>query len=203
MNTKAPCLSTEATSKIIILEFFTHCCINCVHSINELRQILAELKTERNQRLNQGGSHVACCHFKLISIHSPKFSREQDSESLRAFVEKMSMLHSAVVNDPNRTLWQNLGIFCWPTILVFGPNPSPKPNEFNLIFSLIGEGHGRELKTLLDISAQYLYEVLDLDCELLPAVEQLSTGQPKPTSKRTNSLYYPGIINYSYLLIWQ
>lgn len=115
------------------------------------------------------------------------------------------MGHSDVVNDPERTLWQKLDIFCWPTLLVFGPNPGPKSNELNLIFALIGEGHGKELKLLLDISAKYFDETNRLlpqnkihEAQSVPEgskiqrLDSQSNGINAQTQRRQDCLHYPG-----------
>ena len=191
-----PEFQMECQNSIVIFEFFTHCCINCVHSIEELRQVFSALKANRLKN-GKGTS----CDIKIISVHSPKFTREKDFKSIQNFVRRMKMDHSDVFNDPNCTLWSNLGISCWPTLLVFGPNPSPvtKSPEFdlnlNLLYAIMGEGHGKDLQFLLQTSLDYFDKTLQFRIlDKIAGGDNVEISRALEEETPQNNLKYPGIV---------
>lgn len=52
-------------------------------------------------------------------MHSAKFDNEKDSANILAAVQRYNITHP-VVNDADGTMWQKLGIPCWPTLLIIG-----------------------------------------------------------------------------------
>ena len=71
INTGGKALSlADLRGKIVLLDFWTFCCINCLHVIEELRPIEEEF------------------HDVLVTVgvHSPKFVHEADHEAVRAAV---------------------------------------------------------------------------------------------------------------------
>lgn len=132
------------------MEFFTHCCINCIHSIEDVREVHEEMQEvfSNTQEVSNG-----FLGMKVLSIHSPKFPREKDLESIKSFCKRMKMNHSDVVNDPQCILWNEFGVTCWPTLLIFGPNP--EGNGPNLLFNIMGEGHKEELMLIIRTAMDY------------------------------------------------
>nr|BBH88601.1 hypothetical protein KTC_33520 [Thermosporothrix sp. COM3] len=56
----------------------------------------------------------------VISIHSPKFPREQFTESVREAVLRYGITHP-VVNDRQMNLWQQYAVRAWPTLMFLDP----------------------------------------------------------------------------------
>jgi hypothetical protein len=52
-------------------------------------------------------------------VHSAKFDNEKDSANILAAIQRYNITHP-VVNDADGTMWQSLGIPCWPTLLIIG-----------------------------------------------------------------------------------
>lgn len=188
-----PILEEESANKIIILEFFTHCCINCIHSIEDVRQVYYNIvdKLKANPSAKK-------CGLKIISVHSPKFTREKESDSVRSFVKRNRMNHTDVVNDPNNSLWTQLSIFCWPTLLIFGPNNNHdnKTSKLNLLYTLVGEGHKEELQILLQNALEYFDSKLDssnIQKLLLNQTIEARTQIIDDPSNTDVALQFPGI----------
>ena len=53
-----------------------------------------------------------------------------------------------VVNDVKIELWERLGVTCWPTLVIISPN-------CQLLYYIIGEGHGAELQLFMEAAVQY------------------------------------------------
>ena len=56
----------------------------------------------------------------VISVHSPKFPREQYTDSVRDAVSRYGIDHP-VVNDRRMYLWQQYAVRAWPTLMFIDP----------------------------------------------------------------------------------
>ena len=127
LNTGGQQLDLEALrGKIVILDFWTFCCINCLHVLDELRP------------LEQQYSDV----LVTVGVHSPKFEHEADPEALAAAVERYE-IHHPVLDDPELVTWQAYGARAWPTLVVLDP-------EGYIVAHLSGEGHAQGLGSLIE-----------------------------------------------------
>uniref|UniRef100_A0A2A4K9P3 Thioredoxin domain-containing protein n=1 Tax=Heliothis virescens TaxID=7102 RepID=A0A2A4K9P3_HELVI len=116
-------LAQHCSDKIVILDFWTYCCINCYHVLPDLAHI------EKLHSVEKG--------VVVIGVHCAKFTNEKDSSNVLAAVQRYD-IHHPVVNDADSCMWDALGIKCWPTLLILGPGNKP-------LFVLTGEGHRDEL----------------------------------------------------------
>lgn len=73
----------------------------------------------------------------VVGVHSAKFPNEKVVQNIISAVLRYGITHP-VVNDADARLWQELEVSCWPTLVLLGPRG-------NLLFSLVGEGHGERL----------------------------------------------------------
>ncbi|HET7415074.1 MAG TPA: NHL domain-containing thioredoxin family protein [Arthrobacter sp.] len=112
--------------KVVLLDFWTFCCINCLHVLDELRP------------LEEKYSDV----LVTVGVHSPKFEHEADPEALAAAVERYE-IHHPVLDDPELTTWQAYAARAWPTLVVVDP-------EGYIVAHLAGEGHADGLESLID-----------------------------------------------------
>uniref|UniRef100_F7GC24 NHL repeat containing 2 n=1 Tax=Callithrix jacchus TaxID=9483 RepID=F7GC24_CALJA len=83
----------------------------------------------------------------IISVHSAKFPNEKVLDNIKSAVLRYNITHP-VVNDADASLWQELEISCWPTLVILGPRG-------NMLFSLIGEGHKDKLFLYTSIALKY------------------------------------------------
>ena len=115
----------ELRGKIVLLDFWTFCCINCLHVLDELRP------------LEEKYADV----LVTIGVHSPKFAHEADPVALAAAVERYGVDHP-VLDDPELTTWMQYAVRAWPTLVVVDP-------EGYVVAQLSGEGHAHSLDTLV------------------------------------------------------
>ncbi len=104
INTKRELQLDKLRGKFVLLDFWTYCCINCMHVLPELK------KLERAYPNN----------LVVIGVHSAKFTAEKDSENIREAVLRYKIEHP-VVNDAKMILWQRIGVRAWPTLLLIDP----------------------------------------------------------------------------------
>ncbi|MDN5667269.1 MAG: redoxin domain-containing protein [Renibacterium salmoninarum] len=111
--------------KIVLLDFWTFCCINCLHVIDELRP------------LEQKYADV----LVTVGVHSPKFEHEADPVALAAAIERYE-IHHPVLDDPELVTWQAYSARAWPTLVVIDP-------EGYIVANLSGEGHAAGLESFI------------------------------------------------------
>ncbi|MDR7084883.1 thiol-disulfide isomerase/thioredoxin [Arthrobacter ginsengisoli] len=126
LNTGGKSLDLESLrGKIVLLDFWTFCCINCLHVLDELRP------------LEQQYSDV----LVTLGVHSPKFEHEADPVALAAAVERYEIRHP-VLDDPELDTWKAYTARAWPTLVVIDP-------EGYIVAHLSGEGHADGLAVLI------------------------------------------------------
>ena len=126
LNTGGKTLDLESLrGKIVLLDFWTFCCINCLHVLDELRP------------LEQQYADV----LVTVGVHSPKFEHEADPVALAAAVERYEIRHP-VLDDPELDTWKAYSARAWPTLVVIDP-------EGYIGAHLSGEGHADGLAVLI------------------------------------------------------
>uniref|UniRef100_A0A3B4B1H9 NHL repeat-containing protein 2 n=1 Tax=Periophthalmus magnuspinnatus TaxID=409849 RepID=A0A3B4B1H9_9GOBI len=137
LNTEGPLsVSKELSGKVVVLDFFTYCCINCMHILPDLHQL------EKRHSVEDG--------LVIVGVHSAKFPNEKVLDNIRSAVLRYDICHP-VVNDGDAQLWHELEVSCWPTLVLLGP-------KGNLLFSLVGEGHRNRLTLFTEMSMRFYGE---------------------------------------------
>jgi thiol-disulfide isomerase/thioredoxin len=125
INTPGP-LSLEALrGRIVLLDFWTFCCANCLHVLDELRDL-----EERYADV-----------LVVVGVHSPKFAREAEHDAVVAAVERYEVNHP-VLDDPDLTMWRQYAVRAWPTLVVIDP-------EGYVVAQASGEGHAAGLEEVV------------------------------------------------------
>ena len=91
--------------KIVILDFWTFCCINCLQLLPSLRRIEEKFPEE----------------VAVIGVHSPKFPAERDAAKLAHAIARYGITHP-VAHDPKLQLWKSFAVKAWPTLVFIGPD---------------------------------------------------------------------------------
>jgi thiol-disulfide isomerase/thioredoxin len=125
-NTDRPLTIAGLRGRVILLDFWTFCCINCLHVIEELRP----LEERFGDRL------------VVIGVHSPKFPHEADHAAVERAMRR-HRIHHPVLDDPEMQTWQEYGVRAWPTLVVIDP-------QGYAVATVSGEGHATEIATLVE-----------------------------------------------------
>jgi thiol-disulfide isomerase/thioredoxin len=125
LNTDQPLSLKALKGRVVLLDFWTYCCINCLH-------ILPDLKYLENKYKDS---------LTVIGIHSAKFDNEQEAENIRQAVLRYDIEHPVLV-DSNFYVWQQYAVRAWPTLMVIDP-------EGYVIGSVAGEGNRHVLDQLI------------------------------------------------------
>src|SRR4051812_1616350 len=117
LNTAGPVKLKDLRGKIVLLDFWTFCCINCIHTLPDL----AKLEKKYDKEL------------VVIGVHSAKFDNEKVTENIRKAILRYQIAHP-VVNDAEHKIWDAYGINSWPSLAVIDP-------EGNYLGEANGEGN--------------------------------------------------------------
>ncbi|KAM5561005.1 protein SUPPRESSOR OF QUENCHING 1, chloroplastic [Rosa sericea] len=165
LNTAPIKLSKDLKGKVVVLDFWTYCCINCMHVLPDLEFLEKKYKD---------------MPFTVVGVHSAKFDNEKDLEAIRNAVLRYDITHP-VVNDGDMYLWRELGVNSWPTFAVVGPNG-------RLLAQLSGEGRRKDLDDLVEAALLYYGRKKILDNAPLP----LSLEKDNDPRLFTSPLKFPG-----------
>lgn len=127
LNTGGKALTLASLrGRIVLLDFWTSCCVNCLHVLDELRP------------LEQRFADV----LVVVGVHSPKFAHEADHATVVAAVERYEVRHP-VLDDPGLQTWSQYAVRAWPTLCVVDP-------EGYLVHVASGEGHAEGLARVIE-----------------------------------------------------
>ncbi|TIC82924.1 NHL domain-containing thioredoxin family protein [Nocardioides sp. GY 10127] len=115
----------DLRGRFVLLDFWTFCCINCLHVLDELRETEERFAEE----------------LVVVGVHSPKFVHEADPDALAAAVERYGVAHP-VLDDPDLVTWQAYTARAWPTLVLIDP-------EGYVVAQYAGEGHAHAIAALL------------------------------------------------------
>ena len=104
INTAGPLELKSLRGKWIVIDFWTYCCINCMHVLPELKKLEAAYPNE----------------VVVIGVHSAKFDNEQDSKNITEAVMRYEIQHP-VVNDAQHAIWDRYAVESWPSLRIIDP----------------------------------------------------------------------------------
>jgi thiol-disulfide isomerase/thioredoxin len=126
LNTGGTPLSlADLRGRFVLVDFWTSCCVNCLHVLDELRTLEAAYGDV----------------LTVVGVHSPKFVHETDHQAVLDAVERYEV-HHPVLDDPDLTTWQAYAVRAWPTMTLVDP-------EGYIVGQFSGEGHAHALDALL------------------------------------------------------
>ncbi|WP_329522690.1 redoxin domain-containing protein [Streptomyces jietaisiensis] len=116
----------DLRGKCVVVDFWTFCCINCLHVLDELR----ELEEKHRDTV------------VIIGVHSPKFVHEAEHQAVVDAVERYGVEHP-VLDDPELATWKQYAVRAWPTLVVIDP-------EGYVVAQHAGEGHAHAIEKLVE-----------------------------------------------------
>ena len=165
LNVRRPLtLEGDLRGKVVILDFWCYCCINCMHVLPDLEYLERKYAQEP---------------FAVIGVHSAKFANEKHAANIRAAILRYE-IHHPVVNDDDFRIWRSYGARSWPTFAILTP-------DGKILGALSGEGNREDLDALVQATLEHYRAVQPdlLDAQPLPV--RLERGQQAPSQ-----LAYPG-----------
>ena len=117
LNSDKPLSIKGLRGKVVLLDFWTYGCINCLHIIPDLKKLEAKYPNE----------------LVVIGVHSAKFATEENPENLRQAVMRYGLEHP-VVSDKGMRIWKEYAIRAWPTQVLIDP-------DGRIVGEVMGEGN--------------------------------------------------------------
>jgi len=121
LNTAGPLRIKDLRGKVVLLDFWTFCCINCIHVLPDLAKLEKKYPNE----------------LVVIGVHSAKFENEKNTDAIRKAILRYEISHP-VVNDANMAIWRAFNSRSWPSLVLIDP-------EGNIVWRESGEGLYEEL----------------------------------------------------------
>jgi len=122
LNTSRALTPEDLKGRILLLDFWTFACINCMHIIPDLKALESEFGPD----------------LSVIGVHSAKFDNERETGNIRAAILRHDIEHP-VVNDAEFRIWKSFNVHAWPTLALINP-------QGQVELTLSGEGHREELR---------------------------------------------------------
>jgi thiol-disulfide isomerase/thioredoxin len=169
LNTRAPLTLAALRGKVVLLDFWTYGCINCLHVVPELKRLERKYRDE----------------LVVIGVHSPKFDHEKDVDHLRRTLDRLGIDHP-VVQDAEFRIWREYTVRAWPTLVLIDP-------AGYVVAAVAGEGHTAELDQVIGAVIAVFDERGEMSREPIEAI-----GPPGPSrvqvSAGATALRYPGAV---------
>ena len=126
LNVSRPLTIRELRGKVVILDFWTYGCINCIHVLEDLDRLQGKYADQ----------------IAIIGVHTPKFDNEKNLQTLRRVVMRYGIKHP-VINDVDSLLAREYGMRAWPTQFVITP-------QGNILGKVVGEGNYDVFEKVID-----------------------------------------------------
>jgi thiol-disulfide isomerase/thioredoxin len=123
LNTDRPLsFARELAGQVVLLDFWTYCCINCMHVLPDLAYLEKKYKDQP---------------FLVVGVHSAKFTNEGQRQTVRAAVGRYEIAHPVLI-DENMRLWSEYAVRSWPTLVLVGA-------DRRIVGAVAGEGNREAL----------------------------------------------------------
>lgn len=117
LNTKEELSLSRLRGHVILLDFWTYCCINCMHVIPELKGLEEKYRNDP---------------FIVIGVHSAKFENERNFKNIKSAISRYEIEHPVFVDNDYR-VWNSYAIKAWPSFVIID-------SDGNIVSNTSGEG---------------------------------------------------------------
>ncbi len=105
LNTEKPLTLKELRGQVVLIDFWTYCCVNCMHVLPDLKYLEEKYREKP---------------FVVVGVHSGKFDEEHDAANIRMAILRHNVEHPVVI-DSGKRIWKAYGVRAWPTMVVIDP----------------------------------------------------------------------------------
>ena len=135
LNTDAPVSLSELKGKVVLVDFWTYTCINCIRTLPFITSWYEKYKDEG---------------FVVIGVHTPEFEFEKQTKNVESAI-KQYKIHYPVVQDNEFAIWGAYNNRYWPAKYLIDVNGLVRYTHF-------GEGEydttEKNIQTLLKEAGQ-------------------------------------------------
>ena len=164
INTSSDEINQNIEGKVVIYDFWTYSCINCIRTLPYL--------TAWDEKYRDKG-------LVIVGIHTPEFEFEKKYENVVFATEKFGIKYP-VVQDNEKEIWDDFQNRYWPRKYI-------ADHEGYIRFDHIGEGAYKETEEVIQL---LLRERSDAVGETLKKTELVNLDEFTHTVFRTPELYF-------------
>ncbi|MBD2180134.1 redoxin domain-containing protein [Planktothrix sp. FACHB-1355] len=162
LNTDRPLSLQQLKGRVVLLDFWTYCCINCLHVLPDLKFLEQKYKDS----------------LTVIGVHSAKFENEKEVENIRQAILRYDIEHPVIVDSGFR-VWEHYAVRAWPTLILIDP-------EGYCVGSVSGEGHRETLDDLISQLIQAHQQKGTIN------FQEITVALEKQRQRLTAPLAFPG-----------
>ena len=104
MNIEQPLSLRQLRGKVVLLDFWTYGCINCLHILPDLKYLESTFARE----------------LVVVGIHTAKYDQESARGNIQQAIQRYGIAHP-VMNDDDRRMWNAYRVSGWPTQILIDP----------------------------------------------------------------------------------
>ena len=164
-NVPAPLTLKALRGKVVLLDFWTYGCVNCMHILPDLKRLEEKYAAE----------------LVVIGVHSAKFTNERKADSIRRILVRYDITHP-VANDANFAVWKAYGARAWPTQVLIDP-------EGYVVATASGEGKAEAFDQAIAAVVQVFDEQGKIDRTPIPLALE---GRGAAGVPAESALAFPG-----------
>ncbi len=112
-----PLTMAQLRGKVVLIDFWTHACINCIHTLPHLQRWHERYK-------DQG--------LVVIGVHTPEFAFERETTNVQAAIQRWGLSYP-VAQDNHYATWTAWRNAYWPAVYLVD-------RQGRVVFSHVGEG---------------------------------------------------------------
>ena len=107
----------ELRGKVVLIDFWTYTCINCLNHLPYVKDWHAKYKDNG---------------LVVVGVHTPEFAYEKSTKNVQDAIKKLGIQH-AVAQDNNYATWKAFGNQYWPAVYLID-------KQGRIVYSHFGEG---------------------------------------------------------------
>ncbi|CAD6532577.1 thioredoxin family protein [Paraburkholderia sabiae] len=117
-----PLTLQQLRGKVVLVDFWTYTCINCVHTLPHVEKLYEKYK-------DQG--------LVVVGVHTPEYAFERETKKVRAAIAEYGLKYP-VAQDNSYATWNAYGNQYWPAAYLID-------KQGHVVYSHFGEGDYDEI----------------------------------------------------------
>lgn len=169
LNTQKPLTLSDLKGKVVLVDFWTYTCINCIRTLPHVTSWYEKYKDKG---------------FVVVGIHTPEFQFEHDRQNVLNAIS-MYNIHYPVAQDNDYATWNNYSNQYWPAEYLIDANGIIRRTHF-------GEGEYDQMELAIQTLLKEAGKSIDMPLETMP--DQTPSGRLSPETylgTRHMEFYYP------------
>ena len=164
INTSSEKISQDIEGKVVLYDFWTYSCINCIRTLPHL--------TAWDEKYSDEG-------LVIVGIHTPEFEFEKEYDNVFFATEKFGIKYP-VIQDNDKEVWNDFQNRYWPRKYI-------ADHEGYIRFDHIGEGAYKETERVIQVLLEERSNALG---NTLEKKELVDLNEFRHATFRTPELYF-------------